>query len=272
MKTEDILKSEWLDILFENRNKEYGAYTIRKSYNQRLLTAVLVALGISLAAFLLLQSIKSGKRVQLFGNEQDIDLTSVAQQKPPEKLPEVKPAQQPPRKSVSYVVPVFEPDAEPQVVSPEEIPDADITGTNNPNGEPGGTTTQTPVTGPAAPDPAPVKDPEPAPVVEDAPRTYAEEMPSYPGGRDKMIAFLQQQLQDYVTEEGQLKRATVRFVIEKDGSLTGIEIVTGEDGDFNKRVIRTMQKMPRWKPGAQNGLKVKILYEFPIQLVPADEG
>jgi len=85
-----------------------------------------------------------------------------------------------------------------------------------------------------------------------------------------MIAFLQQQLQDYVTEEGVVKRAVVRFVIEKDGTITAIEVATGEDGDFNKKVVRAIQKMPKWKPGVQNGQVVKVLYELPVQLLPQE--
>lgn len=273
MKAEDILQSRWLDILFENRNKEYGAYAIRKNYNQRLTSAVIAALLISITIFLFLNNLKQDSRAVALYAGTEYEIVELPQAKQPEKTPEVKPPQQPPpRKTIAYLVPVFTPDAVPQISSPDDNDDSDVAGTTNPNGDPGGTTTQ-PAT-PSTPDPGPPVTqpaPDPAPVVKDIPVTYAEEMPAYPGGRDKMIAFLQQQLQDYVTEEGQAKKATVRFVVEKDGTLTAVEIVTGSDGDFNKRVVRTIQKMPRWKPGAQNGQKVKVLYEFPIQLVPADE-
>lgn len=267
MKAEDILKARWLDILFEHRNKEYGAYPIRSTYDLRLTKAVIAALVCSLVFFLFLQNAGTTKPSRIFVGSTDYDLMPPPQVKQPEIKP---PQQQPPRKTFTYVVPQFVKNAPPQIAAPDDHDDADVAGNTNPNDVPGGTTTQP---APATPAPVPVTpaEPAPTPVVNDVPLTIAEEMPAYPGGREKMIAFLQQQLQDYVTEEGQAKKATVRFIIEKDGSLSAVEITSGSDGDFNKRVVRTIQKMPRWKPGAQNGQKVKILYEFPIQLVPADE-
>jgi periplasmic protein TonB len=271
MKAEEILRSPWLDILFENRNKEYGAYTLRKSYDQRIVIATGSALLFGLVIVLLSQFLKTNRNAAALVYT-DYELTEAQMHKPePPKLPEPVKKTPPPVRSVNYVVPVFVKDrVAPMIVSPDDDPDAAVSNITNPNG---------PTVGVIQPQIIPVtttttvKQPEkqPDPVVEDVVVTFAEEMPAYPGGRDKMVSFLQDKLQDYVTEEGKPKKATVRFIVEKDGTLTGIEIIGGDDNDFNKRVQHTIERMPKWKPGVQNGHKVKVLYEFPIQLVPAED-
>lgn len=271
MKAEEILKSHWLDILFENRNKEFGAYTIRRHYNERMLKAVASALGLTVLIFLLLHSVKTNKGSAVLVDVTDVDISrAYPTPKPPEKLPEPVQKTPPPVKTVAFTVPDFQKHVKPEINSPYDDPYAAISNITNPVGQPVGIT-QPPVTPPATPDPGPVTTPAPQPVINDEPVRIAEEMPAFPGGREQLVAFLQKHLQDYVTEEGQVKKAVVYFVVEKDGSLTSIEITEGDDSDFNKRVIRTIEKMPRWTPGSQNGHKVKVLYAFPIQLIPAED-
>jgi protein TonB len=270
MKAEEILKSQWLDILFENRNKEYGAYTLRKAYNMRLIKSVVAALVFSLLLFLLLQNVKKKTAALLFDNGTEFDISeAIAEKKIPEKIPEpIKQTPKPPR-SLIYVVPHFVKDAEPDITSPDDDPGAAISNISNPDGPPAGPIQPQITT--VTPDPGPEKQPEPA-VVPKEPEIYTsvEEMPEYPGGNGKRDAFLQQHLGDYVTDEGVTKVAWVKFIVEKDGTLSGIEIIKGEDEDFNRKVIRAFAKMPRWKPGVQNGHSVKVQYQLPVQLIPGE--
>jgi periplasmic protein TonB len=271
MKAEEILKSQWLDILFENRNKEYGAYTLRKAYNMRLIKSVAAALVLALLLFFLLQNLKTKGVVRLFDTGTEVDISeAIAEKKIPEKIPEpIKQTPKPPR-SLIYVVPHFVKDARPDITSPDDDPDAAISNISNPDGPPAGPIQPQITT--VTPDPGPVKqpDPTPAPVVKEEIFTVAEQMPEYPGGNGKRNDFLQQHLGDYVSEEGAVKKAYVQFIVEKDGTLSGIEVINGEDEDFNRRVIRAFSKMPRWKPGSQNGHYVKVWYQLPVQLVPAE--
>jgi periplasmic protein TonB len=272
MKAEEILKSQWLDILFENRNKEYGAYTLRKLYNVRLLKAVASALVFSLLLFLLLQNVKKKTAALLFDNGTEFDISeAIAEKKIPEKIPEpMKQAPKPP-KSFIYVVPQFVKDAQPVIEAPDDNDNAAVSNVSHPDGPPVGPI-QPEIT-PVTPDPGPAIQPDP-PVVTKEPEIYfynsVEILPEYPGGKEKRDAFLQQHLGDYVTDEGVVKKAYVQFIVEKDGTLSGIQVINGEDEDFNRKVIRAFSKMPRWKPGLQNGHYVKVQYQLPVQLIPAE--
>ncbi|MBL7727156.1 MAG: energy transducer TonB [Dinghuibacter sp.] len=271
MKAEEILKSHWLDILFEHRNKEFGAYVIRRQYNDRMLKAVAWSLGITVAVFLAMSALKTQNNRSARVEVTDFDISHAGQPKPPEKLPPPVQKAQPPVKSVAFTKPIFEKAVPPEITSPEDLPDAAISNVTKPVGQPVGVT-QPPVTPPVTGDPVPTPQPTVQPVVKpDEPLLIAEEMPAFPGGREELVAFLQKHLQDYVTEEGEVKRAVVHFIVEKDGTLTSIEITDGADIAFNKRVVHTIGKMPPWKPGSQNGEKVKVLFAFPIQLIPAED-
>jgi periplasmic protein TonB len=112
-----------------------------------------------------------------------------------------------------------------------------------------------------------VKKPEP----EEVTYTSVQKMPHFPGGRDAMLAFLQRELQDYVTEEGQARQVTIEFVVEKDGSLSGLSITESDDEGFSRKVTKAFQKMPRWSPGQQNNQPVKVLYRLPVKILPAED-
>jgi periplasmic protein TonB len=272
MNAETILRSDVLDIVFENRNKQYGAYTLRKEYNQRLYKALGIMLGMVLL-LLLWNYWQNNKTPSTSGtilpNTSDtIILEEYDLEQPKPKIIE------PPKTDytkVKYVVPTIVPDREVRdtMKTIEEI-DKGIISTETKAGiEPtfdnqasGNTTESTPAAAPAL---APA--PEPEVYLE------AEVMPEFPGGVSALLRFLGRNLQvpEGTMEPGQRVKVPVKFVVAKDGSLTNVEFQGAADETFKKEIQRVLNKMPRWNPGSQHGKTVSVYFSIPIIFeVPAD--
>ncbi len=98
---------------------------------------------------------------------------------------------------------------------------------------------------------------------------FAEKMPEYKGGMDAMFAFIRKTLNypDYEKRNEIQGNVYVRFVVEKDGTLTRPEILKSVDGSksFDSEVLRVIQEMPKWTPGENNGEKVPVYMTIPFQ-------
>ena len=95
----------------------------------------------------------------------------------------------------------------------------------------------------------------------------AEVMPQFPGGNVEMMRFLIEHLRVPNTlywESG--RRVSVGFVVEKDGSLTNIEVVRGVSPGLDAEAVRVVGLMPKWTPGKQNGKPVRVRFHLPIMI------
>ena len=95
-----------------------------------------------------------------------------------------------------------------------------------------------------------------------------EQMPSFPDGYKKMLAYIEQNLRyPIVAEEMGLQgRVIIGIVVEKDGSLTDIKVVKSVDPSLDKEAIRLVKTMPNWIPGMQDGEPVRVKYLIPVTL------
>lgn len=98
----------------------------------------------------------------------------------------------------------------------------------------------------------------------DFPYTY----PSFPGGQEALLQYLKENVQWPDTEADVLGRVIVSFVVETDGSLSGIKVVKSLDPLFDKEALRVVKSMPKWIPGTQNGQPVRIRYTIPVIFRP----
>ncbi len=91
-------------------------------------------------------------------------------------------------------------------------------------------------------------------------------MPEFPGGEKALQRFLLKNLRFEFDEMQPGSRVDIRcrFVVDKEGNVTGIEIIKSGTADFDKEVTRVMGKMPKWKPGFQNGRNVAVYFTIPI--------
>ena len=92
-----------------------------------------------------------------------------------------------------------------------------------------------------------------------------DEMPEFPGGQDSLFSFIKRQKRPDTCAMG---RIIMRFVVEKDGSLTHLEVLRGIDAEADSFAIRTVRAMPRWKPGRHEGRTVRVRYVVPIIFRP----
>lgn len=254
----DILKGQWLDIVFEGRNKLYGAYAIRQANPKTTMRALVI--GSLIFAFLISTPLLAKLIPDTVEEDVVLDQKITTVKLPPkEKPPEVLPPPPPPPPKVDqvkFVKPVVA-KAEEVVEEPpriKEIVDKKL-GAETIKGDPDAPLTIEPVgTGPKE-------------VIDDN-QIYntagIEVKPDFPGGINKFYSFVANNFK--FEEEGVSGRVFVTFVVERDGSLTDIKVVRDIGYGSGAEAIRVLKKSPRWVPGEQNGKKVRVLYSLPIAI------
>ena len=269
MKTDAILKADILDIIFENKNKNYGAYSLRKFYNNRLykalgLIGLLVVLLSSFTFFV-------KKETMLIAREYPNDV--VLAEPPVDKIkpekPKVLETKQPEatvaKKGASqiFTIPVIKENntnIKPiEGLLPETlIDDEDRKGDGKipkvviPN-LPKGVDSVTKATVVKVID----RD-----VIVDAP----EVMPTYPGGVEALRKYLEKNLVNPAEiEGGETITVKVRFVVGYDGILKDLEIIEDGGASYNNEVLRVVKKMKPWIPGKTKGENVSVYYSIPIK-------
>ena len=99
--------------------------------------------------------------------------------------------------------------------------------------------------------------------------TVVEDQPSYPGGEEARIRYLQENLRypQMAREAGIQGTVFVTFVVERDGSVTDVRVLRGIGGGCDEEAVRVVQNMPRWNPGRQRGQPVRVQFNMPIRFV-----
>lgn len=96
---------------------------------------------------------------------------------------------------------------------------------------------------------------------------FVEEYPSYPGGEEALYKYLSQNIQypDVARDNNITGTVVIRFVVEKDGSITKAAIAREIGGGCGKEALRVVNSMPKWKPGKQSGKPVRTEFTLPVQ-------
>lgn len=262
----DLFRKEWLDVVFENKNKSYGAYRLRQNNGSTTTRATLMAS----AAFILL--FMTPKIISLIKGsmpeEEIVQQVEVAIQPPPPvdpKTPPPPPVEPPPPKvdQVKFPPPIVKPDVEVRDQEPPQIEDlkkADP-GQKTIAGDPDADIVIT----------APVGEgPKQAAVVEDN-QVYdfvsIETPPSFPGGINKFYAYVGKNIKypPMAAENNIQGKVFLSFVVEKNGELTDIQLAGKKlGGGTDEEAIRVLKASPKWTPGIQNGKPVRVKYNIPI--------
>jgi protein TonB len=271
MLPEKIMQSDLLDLLFENRNKAYGAYALRKSYNKTIASALTVTLFISLcfSVFQLMHYTKQRDAITPFIIPPDIVLTKADDTKP---MPPKPVAQQPAAthfRQITTSTPVIVSDNMKTNMPTVDDIEESIIGSVNLNGDDATGEMQPPaeINGNTIVEAKPVET-----KVDDAPLHTAEVMPEYPGGIDALRKFMLRNLKqpgDLQTGEKIIVMAS--FIVDKDGRIEQVKIINGGRDDLNKEVERVIHKMPDWKPGMQNGNAVAVYFNLPVTFLSEEE-
>ena len=258
MQTNTILSATLIDLIFDGRNKAYGAYELRKTYSRRIILSLIITLllvGVAIAATILTSNSK--EKVQYFKSKTVVELTNIPQTAEPEPEPEPQPQQeQTPVKEVPYT--------DPKIVTEEEFdkPPASIedletakAGTEKKDGEDfdGIVKKQGPV----------IKDggdnfEQPVEKDNDKPLDIVEVDAKFNGN---WVRFLERNLDANVplNNEAPAGRYSVviRFVVDKEGNVSEITPLTNHGYGMEEEAVRVLKKAAKWEPAIQNGHKVK---------------
>ena len=265
MEVNKILSADVLDIVFEGRNKDYGAYLLRRTYSKRIKLAL--AVTISAVALLLLLSF-------LFNSQNDDDsrikqtemtIQEVKQEEkkePPPPPPPPPPKQEPPKVEMKqFTPPVIKKDEEVEKPPPpqEELKEAKIDVVNQEGIKDEGIVT---------------------PVVDGGTQIVEEKVDdnmifekveieaSFPGGEAKWRQFLERNLSSFNPADEGAPPGTyttyVQFVVDKEGNISDVRALTNHGYGMEDAAVRVIKKGPKWNPAIQNQRQVKAYRKQPI--------
>jgi periplasmic protein TonB len=261
MDVNKIMNADFLDILFDGRNKEYGAYELRRSYNKRLTVAISAMLLIALMIFIgsvISKEAAKNKKAQV--EVQDVKLEDVNEKKnepppppPPPKLPD------PPKVEIAKFTPpkivkdeeVKEDEKPPEM---EKIEEAKI-GTINQEGSKDEGIVAPPVEAKGTGEVV-----APKQVEEDYDKVFTkvENPAEFPGGPDAWRRYLERNLQypDNAQENGTQGVVRVQFIVDKEGNISEVQSLNDPGDGLAEEAVRIIKKGPKWTPAEQNGRKV----------------
>ena len=96
--------------------------------------------------------------------------------------------------------------------------------------------------------------------------SVVEVMPQYPGGQIAMLKYIMENIKypEQAMKEGIQGRVAVRFIVEKDGSISDVKPILSVHPLLNKEAVRVVESMPKWTPGKQNGKPVRVRFNVPV--------
>jgi len=253
MATEEIRIPVFDDIVFETRNKEYGAYKLRKKYNRTVLFALIV--GIVIIATAVITPYLNAKALEnrLKRAERQVEIKMENLDRPNEQVAPPPPPPPPPPDVVQqqkYVPPVVVDSIKAEDV--QQLMTADDAQTQ-------------------------VKDQEVVEVVEtkeevqeaepeEVPFIVVEEMPSFPGGEIELLKYIAEHTiyPDIAKENNIQGKVIVKFCVTAKGGVSQVNILRGVDPELDAEAKRVVSTLPTFKPGKQGGKPVPVWYMVPI--------
>ena len=263
----DLTSPRWTSLVFEGKNKEYGAYELRNDSSNRHLKALIAVTIAGLAVIFLPNIIKNmipeSKEVNQVTEIElsDLDMKNEVSQE--NQIEEIKPVAPPPmlKATVQFVPPVVVKDeevTETKMLTQEELTESDrqisvatIDGSKE---------------GVDIRDIAEQKIIIEAPVKEQI-FDHVEQMPAFPGGPDELMKWLGNNIvyPTIASEQGIQGRVVLKFVVRPDGSIDDVQIVKSLEPSCDREAVRAVKKMPKWIPGRQNGIAVNVWFNLPVQ-------
>ena len=283
----DLYDPKWVDMVFAGKNKEYGAYKLRKTVSQRNVKALAILL---VAAFLgggyLAYQIKKHNdelaaqaayqakmELAMLDAQKKAQEERKKQQKPEPKKIEPEKVVPETRATVKFTAPVIKDDKDVKEEMPPMVKmnkETKAIGTENKEGTEDRTETaaRSTVATPEQIVPKiekPVVEapkPEPKQEVENKVFTVAEVMPSFPNVNAWLASHIQYPA--VAAENGVQGRVIVKFVVGRDGSVSQAQIVRGVDQSLDREALRVVNSMPKWFPGMNNGQPANVWFTLPI--------
>ena len=273
----DLYDPKWVDMVFAGKNKEYGAYQLRKGTSGRNIKSllILVIAAALVGGFLAWKVIEQKQAEEQQAYMEAMELAKLQKQAKKEEKkkepvkPKIEPKKEIPvaRETQKFTAPVIKKDElvkeENQVKQMDKLDEKVAVGTENKEGTKDrlAEAVRSDIAVAAPPPP-----PAPKPEVSNKVFDVVEEMPHFPGGAAALQAFLSSNTKYPVVaqENGVQGRVIVSFVVERDGSITDVRVVRSVDPSLDREASRVVRSMPRWSPGKQNGSAVRVKYTVPV--------
>ena len=266
----NLTSSEWCELVFEGKNKKYGAYYLRKTSDKRHIKALTIVISFVILIVLILIFGAKIKEAFMAKEKQEaitevVKMTTVDLETPkPEQQIVHEPTPPPPalKAAIKFTVPVADKNAaeEDDMKTQDEVTKSDaiifsqdIEGSDDPDAVDPNTLDK-------------VEEVTAEPVVQ-KPFEVAEVMPSFPGGDSELMKFLNSNLKYPVVdaEQGTQGRVVLRFVVGVDGNITDVIVQRSLSPTCDREAIRVVKAMPKWIPGRQNGRPVPVYFSLPVR-------
>ncbi len=273
----DLYDPKWVDMVFAGKNKEYGAYQLRKGTSGRNIKAllILVIAAALVGGFLAWKVIEQKQAEEQQAYMEAMELAKLQQQAKKEEKkkepvkPKIEPKKEIPvaRETQKFTAPVIKKDElvkeENQVKQMDKLDEKVAVGAEDKEGVKDRTVEAVRNDiAVAVPPPPPAPKPEVSTKVFDV----VEEMPSFPGGQGALMSYLASNIKyPVVAQENCVQgRVIVSFVVERDGSISDVKVARSVDPSLDREAQRVVKSMPKWKPGKQNGSAVRVKYTVPV--------
>ena len=279
----DLTSKEWCDLVFEGKNKEFGAYQLRKKSPKRHWVAIVGVLILLAAVAVIYAGVKKYNEIKeaealAKGAQMSEVLFETDTNEAPEEEEEVKYEEQPEpeeqvveeqvaSQQVTAIAIVEKADADKEVKNMDQIQENEAqVGNVNQEGKIDisevNTATKAVTVVEEKPKEEPkVEKPQPEKIFE-----AVEQPAEFPGGRSALAKWLSNNLRyPEVAQANTIQgRVVVKFTVEKDGSISNPTVVRGVDKDLDREAIRVVKKMPRWNAGKNNGVAVRSYFNLPV--------
>jgi protein TonB len=244
------------DIIFRDRNKEYGAYDLRRRYASTMSISLVAGLLIGASFFLVPYfaydpvDFEPGKRINVIAMP-DPDLLT------PPTPPEAPPAPKAPVEAMNDL----------RFVPPEVVMDELVSG----DGIMAADQLRQSITDGAATEvfPEDLTAEDPVIPVDPEPYTFVKEMPSFPGGNEALLRYIMEHV-NYPPDaaaNGIQGTVLLRFVVSSTGDVTRVEVTRSANPLLDDEALRVISSLPRWKPGKQDGNPVPVWFSVPVIFV-----
>lgn len=242
------------EMVFKNRNKDYGAYMLRKKYKKYMIVsltiAVLVMIGV--VAYPIITAVVTKGRILKQELSVGAEMMDIPQDEPPPPPPPPPPPEALQEK-VKFTAPVVVEDTAVESDFGKQDLLAEKVNTEVPSED---------VMEFVEEKPQVIEQPKEAEIF-----TVVEENPQFPGGEAALYKFLGETIKypEEAKELGIQGRVFVNFVIETNGSVSHVKVLRGIGGGCDEEAIRVVKSMPKWTPGKQRGIPVRVSYNLPIK-------
>ena len=275
----DLSSREWCDLVFEGKNKDFGAYVIRtdstKRHNKAVIYTIIGALVFAALAWGLAQANKylEERRLAAMAEQEEVLIDMSQEEEAPEpeqeRLEQPKPEVLPEEvlKSVKVTeLQIVEDDKvkkEDEIKTQDELKETETAfgQKDNEKGTEDRNVTRT------LKEEVVVEKPveKPKEVKEEVFRSV-EQMPQFPGGEAALMKFLQSHINypPMAAENNVQGKVVVQFVVDKTGRVGEVKVVRSVDKDLDREAVRVCKSLPKFTPGRQNGQAVSVWYTLPV--------